>query len=289
MNHAKHSSQGGFFLIALTAVLATIAFIFILGYSSAYSKRQSQSLHQNQTAYLLDVKTRLENAYATDRLNIDADLTYAAYRTPAPWYEMAGINPSAATNRWSLEIAVSDRISRDGIMYTVVALWLPTDTDATNPPIFNTADGTFQSCTTAPCPERAYTTLSGYGLQVAAQNDTKKTLNDVAFKAQSYFRARMLTDPTRNISINYFMPPFVACSGTTDDIPCIPNYTAIDATPLPALIGLDSDERKNAWGLDIEATNITDSNIISPPYTMSFRTQSPWAGTSYQIFAVQPL
>ena len=283
MNYRKHNSQRGFYVTALTVVLATIAFIFVLGYSSYYAKRESQSLLDNQKTYLYDLKSRLLEAYATKLLDVDADLTYASYRDSDRWFEMAGLS-----RRWELRIEVSDRLEKDGVKYTVLALWLPTETDAANPPTFDAATGTFSSCSLAPCPDRAYTLVSGYELQAKAAADTKKTLEHIAAKAQAYFKARNLAEPTHNVSINYFLAPYGSCAPNAEDIPCAATYSSIDATTLAQVLHLDSDRTKNGWGLDIEYSNVEDSNITSPPYTMSFRSRDPWGNTP-QILAVQPL
>lgn len=284
MNIRKHS-QKGFFLTALTAVLSVIAFIFILGYSSYYSKRQSLTLVQAQQEYILEAKSRLLEAYAANALQIDSDLTYAAYRTSDAWFSMGGIS-----KKWNVSVGVSDRLTREGVKYTSVTLWLPTEADGTNPPVFDAATGNFQSCTTAPCPARVFTTFNGLGIQLGARNKTYALLNTAAVKAQAFFKARYLSDVVRDISINHFRAPRGSCGTVSaDEIPCIDNFTALGMTTVPSLIGLDSQALTNAWGTDIEVTNLAGgSNTVLAPYTMAFSTRDPWGGT-LQIFAVQPL
>lgn len=284
MNIRKHS-QKGFFLTALTVVLSVIAFIFILGYSSYYSKRQSLTLIQTQQDYVLEAKSRLLEAYAANALQIDSDLTYSPYRASDAWFAMGGIS-----KKWNVSLGVSDRLTREGVKYTSVTLWLPTETDGTNPPVFDAATGNFQSCTNAPCPARVFTTFTGLGIQLDARNKTYALLNTAAVKAQAFFKARYLSDVLRDISVNHFRAPRGSC-GTVgpDEIPCIDNFTALRMTPVPALIGLDSQVLTNAWGTDLEVTNLAGgSNTASAPYSMAFSTRDPWGGT-LQIFAVQPL
>ncbi len=73
-------------------------------------------------------------------------------------------------------------------------------------------------------------------------------------------------------------------------MPCVDDFTAVKNTDLPRLIGLDSQALTNAWGLDIEVTNLSGgSNTSTAPYTMAFRTRDPWGGTPIVIYAVQPL
>jgi hypothetical protein len=287
MNNGKYS-QKGFFLTALTAVLSVLAFVFILGYSSYYSKRASLTLIQSQQEYLYDAKARLLEAYAANALKVDSDLTYGAYRDGDTWLQMAGI-----TKKWSVSVGVSDRLSKEGVKYTSVTLWLPTDTDSTNPPSYNPATGAFQSCSAAPCPDRVYTSFDGYGIQLEALNKTFAVLNTAATKAQSYFKARYLTDVVRDMSKNHFRSPRTpgGCGPVMpDEIPCIDAFTPLRLTQVPTVIGLDSQTLTNAWGLDIEVTNMAGgSKFTTSPYTMAFSTKDPWGGPPIIIYAVQPL
>lgn len=285
MSARKHS-QRGFAITALTAVLSVLAFIFILGYSSYYSKRQSLTLVQAQQEYVVEAKARLLEAYAANALQVDSDLTYTAYRTEDAWLAMGGIS-----KKWGVSVDVSDRISREGVKYTSVTLWLPTEADGTNPRTFDTATGVFKSCATAPCPPRVYTTFDGLGIQLDARNKTYAILNTAAVKAQAFFKARYLADVVRDISTNHFRAPRGTCSGVNaEELPCIDIFTAIKNTPLPGLIGLDSQALTNAWGTDIEVTNFGGgAKSDSAPYTMAFSTRDPWGGTPIVIYAVQPL
>jgi Tfp pilus assembly major pilin PilA len=287
MNNGKHSQQG-FFLMALTAVLSVVAFIFILGYSSYYSKRASLTLIQSQQEYLYDAKARLLEAYAANLLKVDSDLTYSAYRDGEAWLQMGGVS-----KKWDVSVGVSDRLTKDGVKYTSVTLWLPTETDGTNPPSYNTGTGAFTPCATAPCPNRVYTTFDGYGLQLEARSKSMAILNNAAVKAQSYFKARYLMDVVRDISVNHFRAPRNpgGCgSVAADEIPCIDTFTPLRLTAVPTVIGLESQTLTNAWGLDVEVTNRAGgSNYLTSPYTMAFSTRDPWGGPPLIIYAVQPL
>lgn len=283
MKSRKHS-QSGFFLTALTAVLSVITFIFILGYSSFYSKRASLTLVQSQQEYLYDAKARMLEAYAAQILKVDSDVTQDAYRTGAAWLGMAGI-----PEKWSLSVGVSNRLAKDGVKYTTVTLWLPTDEDEANPPSYNVTTGIFQSCATAPCADRVFTTFDGYGLQLAARNKSYAILNAVAVKAQAYFKARNLMNAVQDISINHFRASRGTCTVSPNDMPCLDTFQPLGTTTVPGVIGLDSQALTNAWGLDIEVTNKDGgSNSTASPYTMAFRTQDPWGGPPLVIFAVQP-
>jgi len=284
MNFRKHSQQG-FFVTALVAVLSVVALVFIVGYSAYYAKRSSLTLAQTQKEYLIEAKARLLEAYAANALRVDSDLSYTAYRNGDAWLAMAGI-----TSKWNVSVGVSNRLTRDGIKYTSVTLWLPTEADSTNPPIYDSATGTFQSCTAAPCPDRVYTTFDGLGLHLTARNKTYEILNTAATKAQSFFKARYLADVVRDISMNHFKAPRGNCGTvTTDEMPCISDFTALRNTSVPRLMGLDSQMLTDAWGSDIEVTNIAGgSNTSLAPYTMAFRARDPW-GNQLVIYAVQPL
>jgi type II secretory pathway pseudopilin PulG len=285
MTSRKHRQQG-FFLTALTAVLSVIAFIFILAYSSYYAKRSTLTLVQSQQAYLYEAKARLLEAYAAHAENIDADSSASAYRSGDAWLALAGISP-----KWEIAVGVSDRLTKEGVKYTSVTLWLPSEDDGTNPASYDKSTGTFKSCATAPCASRVYTSFDGLGIQLNARNRTYAILNAAAVKAQSYFKARYMTDVVRDISINHFRAPRGDCGSiSADEMPCIADFTAVKNTDVPRLIGLDTQALTNAWGRDIEVTNLSGgSNTAVAPYTMAFRTSDPWGGPPIVIYAVQPL
>jgi hypothetical protein len=70
----------------------------------------------------------------------------------------------------------------------------------------------------------------------------------------------------------------------------VDTFTPLRLTPVPALIGLDSQVLTNAWGLDVEVTNLAGgSKTTLAPYTMAFSTRDPWGGAPLVISAVQPL
>lgn len=285
MNIRKHRRQQGFFLTALTAVLSVVTFIFILGYSAYYSKRSTLTLVQTQQEYLYEAKARLLEAYAANSLEIDADLSYSAYRNGDTWLSLAGIS-----KKWDVSVGVSNRLTKEGVKYTSVTLWLPTENDATDPPSYDVATGKFTSCASEPCAKRVYTTFDGFGVQLAAKNKSYATLNNAAVKAQSYFKARYLTDVVRDIQKNHFRAPRGSCSSiTVDEMPCLDTFTPVRSTQVPTIIGLDSQDLTNAWGLDIEVSNLAGGSITAnPPYTMAFQTRDPWGGT-LTIYAIQSL
>jgi hypothetical protein len=285
MNIRKHRRQQGFFLTALTAVLSVVAFVFILGYSAYYSKRSTLNLVQAQQEYLYEAKARLLEAYAANALQIDADLSYGAYRNGDTWLALAGIS-----KKWDVSVGVSNRLTKEGVKFTSVTLWLPTEADSTNPPSYDANTGQFTNCASAPCAPRVFTTFDGFGIQLAAKNKSYALLNSAAVKAQSYFKARYLTDVVRDIQKNHFRAPRGSCGSiAVDEMPCIDTFTPVRLTQVPNVLSLDSQSMTNAWGLDIEVTNLAGgSRTASPPYTMAFQTRDPWGGT-LTIFAVQSL
>lgn len=275
--------QKGYFLLALTAGLAVIAFGFVAAYSGLLAKKEQRVLLDTQKAYLESARTALEATYDANAALIDGDATESGYRDANTLLELAGIK-----KRWDLQAGVSHRLSRDGLDYTTIVLWLPNDTDEANPATFNEETGAFTSCSKSgtPCAPRAYITVSGLDIQKKRQEKAIKQLNQLASLHQMYFKTRMLQDPDHDLSINYFRAPDGHCDNPYN-LPCLDDYTVVGDTSLVALLGLPADLLVNPWGLPIEASNLKDASQ-STPFSMSFRSSTPW-GTSYTISALQPV
>jgi len=276
--------QGGYALLLLTASLAIIAFGFVLGYSNLLAKKESGALAAEQTTYLNNARTALENVYQQNLAVVDSDSEQAQYRNPDTWLQSAGIQP-----RWNVQVQVSSRLTASGVAYTVIALWIPDATATSDPSTFDPASGTFTPCSNsgAACPPRAYVVVSGLTLQLKAQQLAQAQLNDLSGKTQSFFDTKALQDPDHNQSVNYFRAPSGNCNNM-DEMPCLDTYTDVSATRLPQLMGVDPQQLVNPWGLPVQASNLQDARSTTPPYSFAFQSQTPW-GTTYQVQALQKL
>lgn len=283
--------QQGFYLIALTAALAVIAFGFVTAYSSMLAKKEQKSLLDTQKTYMEQARTALESAYEQHIAEIESSSSNTSeYRTGEKLLSLAGITP-----KWGVQVAISNPMITGDLRYSILAMWLPSDTDAENPASFNPNTGEFVSCTNAAanCAPRASMLMSGLNVQKRLEARAIKQLNDLASAHQAYFKSKFLMDPDKNISINYFRAPENICTSTSA-MPCIDTCIAEKDTTAVALLGLSPQQLTNPWGVLIETSNKVDCGgtgaalPTSYPYRMSFRSTTPW-GSSYTIFALQPI
>ncbi|MBC8738473.1 hypothetical protein F6X40_16990 [Paraburkholderia sp. UCT31] len=280
----RPARQQGYVLLAFVALLSVVTFSFVVGYSTVLAKKEVAALLTNQKAFIASAASQVEAAYVANLAEVDGTTTSGSFRNPSQFLSLAGITP-----KWGMQAAVSNVLSARGVAYTVVALWIPTSTDTQNPPSFDATTGTFNSCpnAAAPCAPRAYALVSGLTLQQQALQSALQQLNDLAAKEQEYFKAKALFDPDHDIGINYFRAP----DGNCDDpnqMPCIDQYTAVGSTAVPPLLGIPASTQMNPWGLPLETSNLQDSSSAAPPYSMAFRTSTPW-GASYTVLALQPI
>lgn len=295
MRRPSPQRQQGFGLLVFVIATAIVAFSIVIGYSGILARAQANQLVANQQKYLESARTAVlafyeRNAYAIDEQSMSNTTTIAQI--------LAGANVPV---RYDLQAALSKvLVSPEGLSYRVVALWLPSETDATNPPnianFINT--GNFISCSNGSlCAVRQVRVFDSASIQREKAKRTIAQLEQIAMKAQSYFKARMLQDPERNVSVNYFRAPSGVCQAQPMDLECLNNYTPLSTSGAGSAVvrsttaqnlGLSDAELLSAWGRPIEASNLVDSVTDDTPYTMSFRAVTP-AGTFYKVKAVQQL
>jgi len=286
--------QQGFGLLVFVVISSIVALSIVVGYSGILARSQANQLISNQQRYLNSAKTSVmsfyeRNAYAIDERSMSNTTTIAQI--------LAGANVPV---RYGLQAQLSNVLtSPEGLPYRAVALWLPSETDGTNPPDvarFITT-GQFMSCSNGSlCAVRQFQVFDSADIERRKAKQTIALLELTAMKAQSYFKARLLQDPERNVSVNYFRAPSGVCRVQPMDLECLDNYTPLatigggGVTPsiTATNIGLTTGELVSAWGRPIEASNLTDSVTDDVPYAMSFRAATP-AGTFYKVKAVQQL
>lgn len=278
--------QNGFAVLSLAIAISVVALTIILGYSVIYSKRAALQLSQQQDAYMREVQEAIKQAYMSHAGEVDGFLTHDQYKDINKWFTLAGV-----TQKWGLQGKVSDVITKDGIGYSVVALWFDAEGDTLNPPAFNEATGVFTSCSNpnAACPDRRWAVVSGYPVQQEKLKRTMAVMNEIALKAETYFKARYAFDPNHNMEINYFRPTTNSCTSPGDeDLPCVDDYTNLGDTGVQEKLAIDNQQLKNAWGYDIKISTKNEANTAEPPYSMVIKSELPWGG-EYKLFALQPL
>lgn len=276
------SQQGGFALLAFSVVMLTLALSVIMGFVFNISKESTLTIPARQAEYLADIKHRVSQWYLVNASQIDATESGGAFRDIPTVLREIGVSP-----KWGLEGAASDRQMAGSIAYTAYAFWIPTDN--ANLPQFDQTTGVFTQCPTlgARCPEHPFVLVSGFEAQSSHFKRTSLKLQAIADKLETFFKARFLFDPDRNISINRWLP-VNGCTPLSDELPCLDTYTPLAGANLQVNTGIGSDEFINSWGGPIEVSNKQDSSYLEPPFSMTLRTTTPW-GMTLQFKALQPM
>jgi hypothetical protein len=293
--------QQGFGLLSFVIVTTVVALSLVLGYAGILTRKVANELAESEKAYVKDVSNRIAAMYPQYAGRLDSS-SGSNISSIADVLRLSGVTlrPIAAA-------AISNVFTSpawpqgEGLSYRNIVVYLPADTDSTNPPDlarFRTT-GIFASCTDAAseCGDRVFHLFSSLDLQREMSRETQLRLNKIASKAQSYFKARMMQDIERNIDVNYFRQPSGDCEVSALDLGCTDTYMplatvssagGLTVTRMARNLSLTDEELFSAWGDPIEATNLLDSETGSTPFTMSFRAQKP-AGGHYTLRAVQQL
>jgi hypothetical protein len=261
MRGCTHRSQRGFAVLAAAVVIVLIAAAVVTGWATLASVAQANDLDRLQREYLSQVRDNLLAWYRRELAQVDA--------VSAPPGAQLVLRSAGVTPRWRLQIALSERIERDGVAYRVIALWLPGEADAS---VLDAATGVF-----TPSPGARWLLVSGFDLQASAMTETRQRLVEVARRLESGYRLRHLADPSRDVEVNRFRAASCA-QARPDDWPCLDTYVVLEASGLVAAAGLDARLLRNAWGAPIEASNLLDSSLVSP-HSMALRTVTPWGST----------
>ncbi|MDQ1343081.1 MAG: hypothetical protein QG571_1701 [Pseudomonadota bacterium] len=283
MHRRGNSPAGsrGFALIGLISALGMIAMVLVAGYSALYARQADAILDKSKLAWLEDAAKSLEVHYFSD-----------------PSMAIAGSNEAVMQNagvipRWEAHVLVSGEMTdaATGIRYVSLALWMPGLHDQGSQPVFDTDTGEFDICPNNDCPDdRIFRVVNSLEAQRAAVELTRKRLSEIAAKAETYAKAVLLRDPEHNLATNPFRPLNCALPeyGKPD---CLDEYVALldpSAEDTAAVLGLAPSEVVDGWGSPIEVSNLEGSEILVPPYSMTFRAATPW-GQTFVTTAVQPI
>jgi len=253
--------QRGFAVLALAVAIVMIAASVVVGWAAMATGAQSNGLVRAQQAYLSEVRARLVEWYERELPTID--------RSAAPPDTGRLLREAGIDARWGLRVAVSDRLLRGGVGYRVIAAWLPGEGDAST---LEVTDGRF-----TPSTNTAWVTVSGFELQSRALAQTRARLARTARQLESLYRARLWSDPSRDVTVNRFRA--ARCDRPlAGEIPCIDDYAPVAAAGLLEAVGLDTLAAANAWGGVVEVSNGVDSSQVMP-FSMALRTTTPWGST----------
>lgn len=288
--------QRGFGLLAFVMLSGVLAFSLVVGYAGVLTRTEAANIIQKKADYLEQVEAQLEsywrqNAGSLDRLGLGNALA-----------EDALVSQAGISLRYGLRLAISDVLTVPGepVSYRKVLLLVPSahiDLEDLNLGEFFTLGRTpfCQTIAEVECAQGLIRVFSSQPIQQEYTAQARGQLTRIASAAQSYFRAQMLQDPERNLSVNYFRAPSGSCGSVTGQMPCIDAYTALATldlagrpTPHSAavILNLSNQDLITPWGSPVEASNLQDSESTTPPYTMSFRVRTP-SGQNISIKALQ--
>ncbi|MCC5609583.1 hypothetical protein LC612_23105 [Nostoc sp. CHAB 5834] len=296
MNRPSLMRQQGFGLFLFVLVISALAFSLVLGYSVLLTKTATNQLATKQKAYLAQVHKQVEGVWNKHAFDLDKQ-GLGNVLTVEDVVAAGGLE-----KRYGVNFAMSKvMVTSDGVAYRNFVAYLPTDYDNENPPNVNLfkETGAFEPCTTPGTPSclpREFVVYSSQDLERRFVRETQSRLMRVAQKAQAYIKARRMSDPEQNISVNYFYMPLGACKVLEHDLGCAPTYQPLAVqgpsgyTLSQMALGLSiaTEDLFTAWGQPIEASNVQDSETLLPPFTMSFRAPKP-DGTYFTIKAIQEL
>ena len=260
--------------LGFAIALAAIAITFIIGEAGVAAKAQSNSIDEQKEAYLDQATRAVESWYARNIAVIDSTAAspFADVDIPA----LAGIE-----RRWDLRIAQSARLADGDIAYRRIALWLP----ASNPDgsALDAATGTF-----SPGPNVRWRIVDGRAIQTDAYSRTLASMKAFARQLELRFYAKAAYDASSGLTVNWFRPRSGCASPNPDDIPCLDTFTDAGLINWSVILGTNPGNLRTAWGRNFLVSNLTDSNVAYPPYSMAINAITPW-GATIRVLAVQPI
>lgn len=289
-------------LLSMVVALALFALTFAAGYSALLTREYSRTVTKLQDDYLDNSAQQLRTYWEQNSFEIDGP--GSTDLTGDELFQRAG-----GSFKYQAAIVLSNRLidpSDPKLAYRNAVLILPTEDDRNTPLMSETFDreefittGVLPACTNQTCEGRKYRLVNGLDIERRQKVETIGRLSRVALKAQAYFKARMLQNPERTISINYFYKPSGACLvNEAMDLGCFDVYTQLagvsraESKVLPSeaalKLGLGSEELLSAWGMPFEFSNSLDSETLSPPFSMSFRARTT-SGDYLIVNAIQQL
>lgn len=288
--------ERGVVLVAFATVLSALLLVGTLGWVMTMTQMQLVQREPRKQAYIEDVQKSLDDYVANN---------FELLSNPSTSVTTVSVLAGAAiTRRWGLELDVSKSLTSNGLPYRIVVAYLPTDTDDRNPPDIGTfkATGQFVSCpdTAGPCSPRKVATTSTLDYQREADKVTQLRLQTIAVRAQLYFKQRVLADPERRVTVNYFRPTSGDCTlVAARDLPChdIAESLAshVDGRRTAAMLGLSPEDLLDGWGGEILVRNGPAGSIgpagaetVAPPYSMLVQAVNPY-GQQMRTVATQPL
>ena len=266
--------QNGFAFLGFAIVLAAIAITFIIGEAGIAARAQSSLLDTQKEAYLDMAAQAVESWYARNAAAIDA-------AAASPFADNAILALAGIERRWNLRVAQSARLADGDIAYRRILLWLPAANP--DPSTWDAAAGTF-----SPGPNVRWRIVDGRAIQTDAYSRTLASMKAFARQLELRFYAKAAYDASSGLTVNWFRPRSGCASPNPDDIPCLDTFTDAGLINWSVILGTNPGNLRTAWGRNFLVSNLTDSNVAYPPYSMAINAITPW-GATIRVLAVQPI
>lgn len=120
--------------------------------------------------------------------------------------------------------------------------------------------------------------VDGHALERLAVERARRQLRQLAARLETWFAARIASDPLHRADSNHFRPADPGCFAAAGELPCVADY--VDVAQLERLattLALTPAELLSPWGscCPLEASNGADASAFAP-YTLALRVRTPW-------------
>jgi hypothetical protein len=296
-SQSSRNNQKGFGLFAIVILTSALTLSLIVGYAGVLTRQEANGILGKNQRFADEAVVSIERAWPLFAARFD-DPSMSNGTTAIDILKVSKVQLRGPSS-----VYLSNIVTRpaEGLSYRSVLVLFPNDTDDQNPPDLANfvATGNFATCADASraCEPRAYALFSSQETERDLTRETHMRLQKIAQKAQSYFKARNLQDPERNISVNYFRRPTGECNVLPQDLGCHDTFTPLayvagdtsyTRTTMATNLGLTDEELFSAWGGPIESSNLQDSSTTEPPFSLVIRAKRP-DGTYITVHAIQQI
>jgi type II secretory pathway pseudopilin PulG len=222
----------------------------------------------SRSRYLADAQARLGRWYQQNAATLDDGVSVLPATDAI--FAQAGV-----AQRFNVQMGVTQSVVVNGVGSRQIVVWLP---DASGNATFDVMTGAL-----TPTPQHSVR-IRGHDVQQRLVVITQERLGKAASTITSWAASAERSQPA--LAGTNLMRRSV-CAASAMALPCWDAYVPVDWVPILGFAGPE-EIRKDAWGRDIEVSNLLDSSSVTPPYSLSLRAVTPW-GAPLRLSALQPL
>lgn len=263
------------------SLLAGILMLVMGGMSAQMTQEYVLTSDKQQQEYLDDLAKNAQEWY--QRVSPQIELSGEAIT------EAQLLSQIAPTQKYGVRAAISGRYTKivppwtqPALGYRTILIWIPQEGGDTT-----SLSSTSESPTIDPLvlTTKKFRTWSTFGYQHEQLAKVSDLLVRTGLVLQNWARAQQGNRAGQTFD-NFFRA--ADCSVTLiDHLPCVDTYTDINATQIPAYLGIAPTELMSQWGYAVEISNLLDSSTSTPPYSLALRIHSPISPTDYLISRIE--